>query len=94
MIDRLTTSTEHQELKESFIESPPGPGHARLQRLQNVHLAGGHTQEADTIIYGGAFQGCSHKQHIGSQIGIHAHQIPPGKQGHLCMEACSHVGSP
>jgi hypothetical protein len=82
MANRLTTSAELRELKESLVEPPPPPpglGHAQLQGLQNVHPAGGRTQHADTIVYGRTFQGCSHRQHHGCQIGSHAHQIPPRK---------------
>jgi hypothetical protein len=65
MAKRLSAVIELLEMKESLVD-PPGPGHAQLQGLQNVHPAGEHTQQADTVVYGGAFQGCSHRQHIGS----------------------------
>jgi hypothetical protein len=76
--------------KESLAEYvlPPRPDHSRLQGFQNVCPAGGCTRQAGTIVYGGIFRGCSHRQHIGSQIGTRARQIPLGKLGHLCMEAC------
>jgi hypothetical protein len=42
--DRLTASTELQELKQALAESPPPrPIHARGQDLQDVHPTGGHT---------------------------------------------------
>jgi hypothetical protein len=79
--DRLATPAELQELKEALAESPPPPriGHAQFQELQEIHLVRGHTQEVDPVVYGGTFQGCSHRQHLGSQIGTHARQIPLGK---------------
>jgi hypothetical protein len=81
MADRLIASAELQELKESLVESPPPrPSHTQLQHLQNIHTARGRTQQTDTIVYRGAFQGCSHRQHIGSQIGTRAPQIPPGNR--------------
>jgi hypothetical protein len=79
MADRLTASAELCELKESFAEFPPRPDQARVQDLQNVHPAEGHTQDTGTVFYRGTFQGCSHRQHLRSQIGTHTHQIPPGK---------------
>jgi hypothetical protein len=48
---------------------PPGPGHARGKDLQDIHPAGGHTQQDNSIVYGGTFYGCSHRQQFGSQIG-------------------------
>jgi hypothetical protein len=64
--DRLTTSIELQKLKHALDESPPRPGHARGQDLQEVHPAGGHTQQDNPVVHGGAFQGCSHRQQFGS----------------------------
>jgi hypothetical protein len=78
MADRLAASIELQELKEALAESPR-PGHARLQELHEVHPAGGRTQQIDPVVYGGTFQGCSHRQHLESKIGTRAHQIPLGK---------------
>jgi hypothetical protein len=66
MVERLIAFVELHELEESLVESPPRPGHAQLQDLQNVHPAGGHTQQAGTVVYGGTFHGCSHRQHLGS----------------------------
>jgi hypothetical protein len=59
MPDRLTVSTELQELKKALAESPPGPDHARVQDIQDVHPAGGLTQQDSSIVYGGTHQGCS-----------------------------------
>jgi hypothetical protein len=85
MADRLVASTELHDLKEALAESPPPrPYHARFQE---IHPAERRTWQTDLIVYGGTFQGCSHRQHLGSQIGTHAHQIPLGKSGHLRMEA-------
>jgi hypothetical protein len=38
---------------------PPIPGHAQGQDFQDVHPTGGHTQQDDSVVRGGAFQGCS-----------------------------------
>jgi hypothetical protein len=77
--DRLLASAELQELKQALAKSPPRPGHARGQDFQDVHPAGGHTQQDNPVVHRGTFQGGSRGQQFGSQIGIHAHQIPLGK---------------
>jgi hypothetical protein len=74
MADRLAASTELQDLKKALAKSTPPP-----DPVMEVHPAGGRTQQADPVVHGGTFQGCSHRQHLGSQIGIHARQIPSGK---------------
>jgi hypothetical protein len=75
--NRLMASTELQELKQALVESPPPrPGHARGQDL---HPTGGHTQQDDSIVHGGTFQGCSRRQQFGSQIGTRSCQILPRK---------------
>jgi hypothetical protein len=76
--DRLTLSAELQELKQAW-PSPPRPDHAQGQDLQDIHPTGGHTQQDDLIVHGGAFQDCSRGQQFGSQTGTHARQIPPRK---------------
>jgi hypothetical protein len=74
---RLLAYVELQELKFALVESPPPrPSHARCQ---DIHPIGGHTQQDDSIVHGGTFQGCPHRQKFGSQIGTHSRQIPPGK---------------
>jgi hypothetical protein len=77
--NRLMASAELQELKQVLAKSPPGPGHARGQDLQDIHPTGGHTQQDDFIVHGGTFRGFSHRQQFGSQIGTHAQQIPSEK---------------
>jgi hypothetical protein len=57
--DRLTASVELKELKQVMVEYPPKLGHARGQ---DVHPTGGHTQQDDSIVHGGTFQGCSRRQ--------------------------------
>jgi hypothetical protein len=64
--DRLIASTVLLELKAGLGQAPPRPGHARGQDLQGVHPVGGHTQQDDSVIRGGAFQGCSRRQQAGS----------------------------
>jgi hypothetical protein len=65
--DRLIASTVLLELKAGLGQAPPPrPGHARGQDLQGVHPVGGHTQQDDSVIRGGAFQGCSRRQQAGS----------------------------
>jgi hypothetical protein len=54
--DRLTAFADLQELKQVLAESPPPrPGHARGQDLQDVNPTGGHSQQDDSIVYGGVF---------------------------------------
>jgi hypothetical protein len=52
--DRRAASVELRELKEASVD------------FKKNDVYGGHTQQADTIVYGGTFQGCSHRQHFGS----------------------------
>jgi hypothetical protein len=86
--DRLMVSAELQELKQALTEPPPRPSHARGQDLQDIHPAGGHTQQDDSIVHRTAFQGCSHGKQFGSQMGTRDRQIPTGKKGHLLIEVC------
>jgi hypothetical protein len=86
MADKLVASVELQELKEALAKSPNKRDHARFQELQEIHPARGRTQQTDPVVYGGTFQGCSHMQFLGSQIGTHTRQIASGKWGHLCIE--------
>jgi hypothetical protein len=78
--NRLAASTDLQELKEALAECPPSQTRSCLTpRTPKLPYKKGHTQHADTIVYGGTFQGCSHRQHLGSQIETPARQIPLGK---------------
>jgi hypothetical protein len=52
--DRLTKSAELQELKKA-LASPPKPGHAQGEDLQDIHPTGRHTQQDDSIVRGGTF---------------------------------------
>jgi hypothetical protein len=76
-VDRLTAFAELQELNQALAESPPDLIMPKAKTSKTP--TGGHTQQDDSIVYGGAFQGCSRRHQFGSKIGTHAHQIPPGK---------------
>jgi hypothetical protein len=56
--DRLLASVELQELKQTLAESPPPP-RTRSYRGQDIHPTEGHTQQDNSVVHGGTFQGCS-----------------------------------
>jgi hypothetical protein len=79
MADRLAASAELQELKEALAESPPDPVMPNSKNAKKYIQPENALSKEISLSTGGTFQGCSHRQHLGSQIGICARQIPPGK---------------
>jgi hypothetical protein len=83
------TSTELQELKKALAESHPDPimpeaktSNVSIQPEDNLSMMIPLSPDKPSKV---ALIG---REQFGPQIETHAHQIPPGKYGHLCMEPC------